>query len=247
MKQPAPDPRRRRRRRGARAVLVALFGLPPLYMAVATPPAGPVRLPATPAPDDARRRFRVFVAAWGYHTSIMVEQPPGWRLGPPGEEDAPFVEYSWGERRFYKDQDYRPHSLFAAVFLPTASVVYLDGWERLPDPQNGTHNLYVRQVTATQMRALVTKMERTLPRTPSGERVAAFRHAPGRAGRFYPGRECYIFWSDCNAWTVKCLGAAGLAGSSALVVAEGQVPGRLRGFRRLRAGEGGRGAANVQQ
>ena len=85
------------------------------------------------------------------------------------------------------------------------------------------------------MRALVTQMERALPRTPSGERVAPFPPMPGRAGRFYPGRECYIFWSDCNAWTVKCLRAAGLAGSSVLVVAEEQVPGRLRGFRRVRA------------
>jgi hypothetical protein len=232
------------------AVLVALFfGLPPLYMAAATPPAGPVRLPTTTAPDETTLRFQVFVAGWGYHTSILVEQPPGWRLGPPGEEDAPFVEYSWGDRRFYKDQNYRPHSLLAAVFLPTASVAYLDGWERPPDPQNGggAPDLYVRQVTAAQMRALVTEMERALPRTPSGERVPPFPPAPGRAGRFYPGRECYIFWSDCNAWTVRCLRAAGLAGSSALVVAEEQVPGRLRGFRRVLAGKEGREAANVQQ
>ena len=55
---------------------------------------------AVPAPLDSRS-YRVFVADWGYHTSIIVERPPGARLGPEAREGAPFVEYAWGDRRFY--------------------------------------------------------------------------------------------------------------------------------------------------
>src|SRR5918912_1413995 len=111
-------PRRglRGRRALVAAALIALFAVPPVYMAVATPPPGPVRLPAT---DDERARYRVYVGDWGYHTSIVVEQPRGWRLGPLGREDAPFVEYAWGDRRFYMESNFWPHAVFAAAFLPT--------------------------------------------------------------------------------------------------------------------------------
>ena len=51
-----------------------------------------------------------------------------------------------------------------------------------------------------------------------------------RAGRFYAGREFYIFWSDCNQWTVRRLAAVGLADSVVPVIFKQQVAGRLSGF-----------------
>jgi hypothetical protein len=223
---------RLRRRRALLLGLVALFALPPLYMVIATPPPGLVYLPEAPSAGNATARgaishYRIFVVGWGYHTSIIVEQPTGWRLGPPGEENAPYVEYAWGDCLFYMESNYWPHALFATVFLPTTSVVYIDGRNHPPDSGEGVYALYTCKVTATQLRAVVSEMERAVQRTTSGQRVAPYPHAAGSAGQFYPGREFYIFWSDCNAWTVRRLQAAGLAGSSALVIFEGQVWGRL--------------------
>ncbi|HEY2853947.1 MAG TPA: hypothetical protein VGJ18_13925 [Gemmatimonadaceae bacterium] len=51
-----------------------------------------------PAPAG---RYRVYVADWDYHTSIILQQPPNWQLGSLGAERAPFVEFAWGDRRFY--------------------------------------------------------------------------------------------------------------------------------------------------
>ncbi|MFN2398666.1 MAG: hypothetical protein ABR543_08545 [Gemmatimonadaceae bacterium] len=100
---------------------VALIVLPFVFIKVATPPAQKVTN-ADQARIEPEARYRVYVAGWGYHTSVIVEQPAGFRLGPPGEEDAPFVEFAWGNRSFYMESNYWPHSVFAAVFLPTSSV-----------------------------------------------------------------------------------------------------------------------------
>ena len=224
--------RRRRARRIAAAITAALIVGPPLFMAVATPPR-----PDIPPPDiTGPGPFRVYVADWGYHTSIIVEQPPGLRLGPPGEEDAPYVEYAWGDRRFYMESNYWPHSVFATLLLPTASVAYLDGRPAPPEASGGARVVLVREVSVGELRALVAELERSMLRGAGGDRPPPYPPARGYAGRFYPGHGYYIFWSDCNAWTVARLRAAGLAGSPAGVVFSGQVAGRLRGFRPAGAG-----------
>jgi len=201
-------------------------------MNFATPPAGAVLLPALPLTHDGAARYRIFVVGWDYHTSIIVEQPKLWRLGPPGDESAHFVEYGWGDRRFYMDSNFWPHALFATVFLPTASVLYIDGWNSPPRRGGRVHEIYAREVTVRQLRALVLELERAMLRTSLGRRAAVLPAVDDRAGRFYPGREFYIFWSDCNKWTIDRLQAAGLAGAGTLVVFKQQVAGRLQGFRR---------------
>ena len=201
-------------------------------MSYATPPAGAVLLPAIPSSRDNAPRYRIFVVGWDYHTSIIVEQPQFWRLGPPGGETARFVEYGWGDRSFYMESNFWPHAVFATVFLPTASVVYINAWNHPPRRRGRVHEIYAREVTATQLRALVLNLEQAMPRTSTGQRATPFPPVEDRTGRFYPGREFYIFWSDCNKWTVDRLQAAGLADTGTLVVLKQQVAGRLRGFRR---------------
>jgi hypothetical protein len=202
---------------------------PPLYVALTPDRRPPLSLP----PVEKGRRYRVYVADWGYHTSVIAEQPPGWRMGPPGEEGAPFLEYAWGDRRFYLEGDYRPWSLFATLFLPTESVVYLDGWQVPPRPGNGIRALFVRTVGADTLRALLTELERSVRHAPGGAREGPFPAADGYQGRFYPAHGAYLWAADCNRWTVERLRGAGLAGSARGVVFSGQVAGRLRGFARV--------------
>jgi len=175
----------------------------------------------------------VYVAGWGYHTSVIVEQPLGFRLGPSGEEDAPFVEFAWGNRRFYMESNYWPHTIFAAVFLPTPSVTYVDGWKGEPVRTKEMRELYVRYVSAAELARLVKSLEESIVRLPGGERALPYPAVAGYSGRFYPAREFYIFWFNCNAWTVERLRSAGAAGPSRFVFLEQQVRGRLRQFRKV--------------
>lgn len=225
----AVNTRRARRRRWLRVtllVLAALLVVPIVFVEMAPGPRPSVEVPEV----AAARPLHVFVADWGYHTSITVEQPPGWRLGPQGDEAAPLVEYAWGDRRFYMESNFWPHAVFATLFLPTESVTYVHGREQPPRVGRGPRAVYEREVSANELRTLVADLEASIRRPPNGPRSAPFPAVPGYAGRFYPGVGAYLWWTNCNRWTVERLQAAGLADSGRGVVLAGQVAGRLRGF-----------------
>ncbi|HVR96120.1 MAG TPA: DUF2459 domain-containing protein [Thermoanaerobaculia bacterium] len=222
---------RPRWRTAVRGVLLAFLAFillfPPLYsLAVSEERGAPFSLPM-PEPGD----YRVLVADWGYHTAIVVEQPRGWALGPPREERAPFLEYAWGDRRYYMESDFRPHAVFATMVLPTDSVLYLDGRSD-PAPLGRARSVHQRTVDAATLRTLLQELERSFRRNADGARLEPYPPVRGYRGRFYPAYGRYLWARDCNWWTVERLAPAGLARSPAGVVLSGQVPGRLQGFRR---------------
>jgi len=204
---------------------VATLVLPALWVEARPGVRSSVSLPSLP---NAGEPLRVHVVDWGYHTAIILEQPGGWALGPPGRESARFIEYAWGDRRFYMEQDHRPHSVFATLFLPTESVTYVEGRAQLPGP--GARSLYSRNVSPTEFLAVARELEASIRRDPVGGRQAPHAAARGFVGRFYPAIGQYLWWNDCNRWTLDRLAAAGLAGGGRGVIFSGQVAGRLRGF-----------------
>lgn len=230
--------RGRRWRWWARALLglsTVILVIPPLFVEFV-----PDRPPLMDLPDTRlgnavpASRFRVFVADWGYHTSVILEQTAqGFPRGPAGRERALFVEYAWGDRRFYMESDYRPHALFATLLLPTESVAYVAAWDAPPDSASRPRSLYVRTVSAAQLSALTTALERRIYHKAGGigERVAPFPPADGYAGRFYPAYGHYLWSSACNRWMVDRLAEAGLARGGRGVIFSGQVASRLVGFR----------------
>ena len=223
---------RRIARWSARAIVALLafaLAFPLLYRSVVPALATPAALVPTP-PDG---RYDVYMVDWGYHTAIVVRQPAGWTLGPPGRETAPWLEYAWGDRRFYRDSDYRPHAVFATLFLPTPSVTYLAARDRPPSPGAGPRAVWHREVDASTLRVLVAELEGSMLRDANGRRLAPSPPVMGYAGRFYPARGRYLWTRDCNAWTVDRLARAGLATRGRLVVFSGQVAGHLVGFEQI--------------
>lgn len=214
-------------RRTLLAVIAFALLFPPLYnFVVPEHRADSIDLPF-PQPGS----YRMFVADWGYHTSIIVEQPRGWSLGPPGKEHAAFLEYSWGDRLFYMESDYQPQAVFATLVLPTSTVVYLDGWTDPPEFR-GARSVYARTIDAATTRALLIELERTFRRA-AGTRLEPYPAVAAYDGRFYPSYGRYFWIRDCNRWTVARLAAAGLAGSGFGVLFSGQVANRLHGFHRV--------------
>lgn len=214
-------------------MLVLLLVLPPLAGELMRERAAHAPVPVPPAGD-----YDVYVADWGYHTAVIIEQPGGWRLGPPGRETAPFVEVAWGDRRFYMASDYRPHALVITLLLPSDAVTYVAAWDAPPERSARPRALYHRTVGAETLRTLAASLEGSIVRDGAQGRAAPHAPATGYAGRFFPARGSYGWWDACNRWTVERLADAGLARGGRGVVFSGQVASHLVGFRRLATGGG---------
>ena len=206
-------------------VLVVTVVFPLLYAVVMPEARGPVST-MPPLPNGS---YRMYVVDWGYHTAIVLPQPPGWALGPPGKERAAFLEFAWGDKRFYMESDYRPWAVFATLVLPTASVLYLDG-RAGPASFVGARAVYSRSIDGETLHALLGELESEIQHGAGGERLGPYAGHEGYAGRFYPAYGRYLWTRDCNWWTVERLRAVGAAGSSMGVVFSGQVFGRLSNF-----------------
>ena len=222
---------RHRRVRWGRLILIAvalILVVPPIVVAISADAPVPAVVPAAPAGT-----YHVYVADWGYHTSIILQQPPAWQLGPLGKEMSPYVEFAWGDRSFYMESNYRPDALFATLFLPTEAVAYVASWTSEPARDARARALYVRDVDASQLSKLAAALDGTIRRSPSGERASPFPTVSGYAGQFYPAHGRYLWFTDCNRWTVERLASAGLARGGVGVIFSGQVASHLIGFHRL--------------
>ena len=132
------------------------------------------------------------------------------------------------------DGNHRPDAVFAALFLRTESVAYVESWRDDPARIARARALYGREIDAAQLTSLAEDLEGALRRTDSLVRPAAFPPTPQDAGRFYPAHSQYLWWMDCNRWTVDRLADAHLARGGRGVIFSGQVPGKLIGFVRIR-------------
>lgn len=211
------------------ALIAALVALPPFFAAPV-----PARSNFTVQRTSVANPLALYVVRWGYHTSLIIQQPPDLLLGTPSDPRARYVEYAWGDRRFFMQSDYRVHSLFATVFLPTEAVAYVDGWDVPPQRLSSAREVYVRMLNARDTETVITVLEASITRDARGSRAAPYAPVRGYDGTFYPAPGDYIWSSDCNRWTVERLHAAGLARSGRGVLLASQVAGRLEGFTRVK-------------
>ena len=169
--------------------------------------------------------YVIFVADWGYHTSIIIQQPPGRRLGPENYPSAPFVEFAWGERHLFMDGSHGAWSAVTAALYPSRSVVYVQGWAAPPDPKAwGGAKLFSRRILGPELRALAAELDGSFDRTSMYPATSRY------IGRFYASSAHYLWWHDCNFWTVERLNHAGLARTARGVILAGQVASRLVDF-----------------
>lgn len=220
-----PPPRRSlltwplRRWRPAKA-LALLVIVPWIWIRVADPAAVDVDLPAL-----EEREWDVWVRAGDWHAAVTLPRPEGYRLGPAGDEEPRHIEYAFGDKGYYYEDGRGVGTVLMAALLPTSSVVYVRGRSNPPEESELCRRF---RVDSDELRRLYVSLEQAILRERDGRRRPALPVNERYSGRFYDGRESYIFWHNCNGWLVDRMTAAGHADGSFGVIAGGQVHDRIR-------------------
>jgi hypothetical protein len=161
------------------------------------------------APPESLRS--IFVVRRGWHTGVAVATSdwPNRNWSLLGEfPEADYLEFGWGDERFYQVDPNTVWQTLCAALWPTASVVHVIGLrEPLLDNVHAVDIVEV-PVPIDRLRTLATAIEQEFAGDEPIPTGATLRSAPG-PNRFYKGQRRFYFPRMCNWWTATRLHEAG--------------------------------------
>jgi uncharacterized protein (TIGR02117 family) len=185
--------------------------------------------PATES-DAEETHHRIWVAASGWHAAIVLSRPDvaATRLLPEAADfpSARYLEFGWGDRRYYTAEDKSLGLALAAALAPSPSVLHVAGFSQEPESIYEKEKLLSLELTAAEWRRLLQSISADV------ERRGAARAEPLSEGlwpdsRFYAARGDFHFFNTCNTWVAEKLRAAELPVASYGVITAGDLMTRL--------------------
>ncbi|MFP6746671.1 MAG: DUF2459 domain-containing protein [Alphaproteobacteria bacterium] len=169
--------------------------------------AGPV--PASPG--KAGGKITIFVTSNGWHTGLVMAKtdiPPGLLPEVADFAEAVYVEFAWGDAKFYPAKVTTALMTMRAALLPTPAVMHVVGLWTAPERYFPEAEIVTLSVGRADFRNLVEFIHGGFERS-GAQRVAA--SAPGLypSSGFYPATGRFHLFNTCNTWTARALRAAG--------------------------------------
>jgi uncharacterized protein (TIGR02117 family) len=162
-------------------------------------------------------KFEICVHNTGIHTNIIVpveNQVFNWRdylalekIGIDSNEAYQYLSFGWGDRDFMiqtprlKDMQFSP--TFNALFLPTPSVVYIQGYPSFPNYLN----LECVRVNKNNYLNLMKFIQAAFQVDAVGKQIRIANGHSVNAG-FYKANGNYSILRNCNTWTAEGLRSA---------------------------------------
>ncbi|WP_242045435.1 MULTISPECIES: TIGR02117 family protein [unclassified Calothrix] len=137
--------------------------------------------------------------AFDWHEYISVEG-----IGIDNFNDYNYLSFGWGDRAFYMSTpsmaDLQLSTTFKALFLPTPSVLYVKGYQLIPD------NLEVKciKVNKNNYLQLIKFIQATFKVDDRGRVIRIGNGHTTNAG-FYDAFGSYSILRNCNNWTTEAL------------------------------------------
>ncbi|BAY25977.1 hypothetical protein NIES2100_57870 [Calothrix sp. NIES-2100] len=134
-----------------------------------------------------------------WHNRISVEG-----IGIDNSNGYNYLSFGWGDRAFYMSTpslgDLRLSTTFKALFLPTPSVIYVQGYQLIPD------YLEVKciKVNKNNYLKLIKFIEATFKVDNQGRVIRIGNGHTTNAG-FYDAWGSYSILRNCNNWTAEAL------------------------------------------
>jgi len=197
----------------------------------------PVGRPGPGPPSEAALTETVQVFRGGWHTGFILSRRDLTKERIPEIADFPeatHIEFSWGDRDYYRDPDPGLGTTLAAALTPTPAVMHVVGYARPPGQVGPWAETLEVPLSREELARLVAAIAGSFDR---GERGRAARLEPGLYGRsfFYPATGRFHLFNTCNTWVARTLESAGVGPGPGGVVTAGDLMDRLRETPRLAA------------
>ncbi len=160
-------------------------------------------------PGSNQAGYSIYVASNGWHTSIVLARSDLPAGAIPEADDFPgatYLEFSWGDARYFPAPEKGLGLTMRALLTPTPAVLHLAGLPAHPKNVFPTAEVVELKLTAEGFSTLVAYLDQTFARDnaePSTQGLYRF-------SRFYPATGSFHLFNTCNTWTARGLADAGL-------------------------------------
>ena len=174
---------------------------------------------------DKSKMNEVYVVNHGWHTGFVVPASGIFQAIPELEqrfENAPYIEFGWGDNEFYQAEEITSGVTLKAIFLPTNSVVHAVAVTRKADKYFKHSEVEKFCLEDTEFKSLVDFIARSFYRDESGN-ILKLNHGIYGDSQLYEGKGDFHIFNTCNKWTAKGLESAGMNISTTFKLTAGSI------------------------
>lgn len=161
--------------------------------------------------QEGEKKITLYLVGHGWHTGIVIPAaaiPEHLLQVRQFYGDYEYFELSWGDKDFFKSNEFNVGILLKAALLPSASVVHVVGFNGPVMDYFPISDVIRLSVAERNFIMLCEFISNSFDYGQNGKMVNL---GPGLYGdsHFYPSHEKYCLPKTCNVWTAKALQQAG--------------------------------------
>ena len=174
---------------------------------------------------DKSARNEVYVVNHGWHTGFVVPASAIHKAMPELKqrfENAPYIEFGWGDNEFYQAEEITSGITLKAIFLPTDSVVHAVLVPLKVDRYFKNSEVEKFCLEDSKLESLIKFISSSFYRDVSGN-ILKLNHGIYGDSQFYKAKGNFHIFNTCNKWTAKGLEKAGMNISTTFKLTAGSV------------------------
>lgn len=181
-------------------------------------------------PTESLRSVYVIKRAW--HTGIAVAATDWPNRDWSVLRDFPastYLEFGWGDARFYEAEEESLWLGIRAAFFSTSSAIHVIGFDQ-PTPQALVADEVIEvRVSEDGLKRLAQSIEREFTQT-TPVATGATLHATPQPNKFYSAKRRFFFPRMCNWWTARRLEESHCPIAAWSVISANRMVREARGF-----------------
>lgn len=185
------------------------------------------------ARQDRAATDTLYLAKRGWHTGILVSRSSIDTLFPDVLDhfpEATYLNFSWGDRKFFMADKGTWGLALRAALLPTQSVMHVDGLDRLPPWYVDSKTVVRVELPVEGFRSMMEYIRQSFARNKKQQLIPLRMNKPAMS-HFYLSGITYWGTRTCNVWTARALKRGGLHIHPFFYLTAGQVIRRVRAER----------------